>query len=291
MKRARIGAAALVIGSILAAPAVAMADPWVSATTNGTSLGEGGHTGTLGEIVTIAGSGCTNPEPGQPAYMGQFVGLSDPLTDPGAWKIEFETDASGGFEWETPMVADATTYYGRWYCSTTPIDSLDQADLWVSPVAWMTFSEATTPVAARQGMAVGAKASKVQLASVRTVAAEPGGSSFELVVDPDALPVVDRMGIVGPKAAQLKDTVDRTAAASNKVAKFFAFLSGRKVKDTSVSNADYVKTSFVLLTGKNPSAKAMEPFVARLDAGGLKVQVVEDIALTAHNAAWWNGRR
>jgi hypothetical protein len=286
MKRARIGAAALLIGAILAAPAAAMADPWVSAVSNGTEMGEGGNTGVLGDVITISGTGCVNPEPGQPAYMGEFVAQSDPLNNPEAFKIEFETDASGAFEWETPMVAEAMTYYARWYCSTTPIDSLDQADLWVSPLSWMTFEEPTTPVAARQAMT-----SKVQLASFRTAAVTPNtGPSVELVTDPDGLPAMDQMGIVGPKAAQLKSTVDWTANTSNKLANFFARLSGKRVKDDGVSNADYVKTSFVLLTGKSPSAKAMAPYVARLDNGGLKVQVVEDIALTAHNAAWWNRR-
>ena len=294
MKRARIGAAALLIGAILAAPAAAMADPWVSATSNGTSFGEGGNTGVLGATISIVGSGCTNPVSGQPAYMGEFVGLSDPMTDSNAMKFEFETDTNGGFEWETPMVADQTTYYARWYCSTTPLDSLDQADLWVSPLIWMTFDAppaGATPVAARQAKSAGITGSKVQFASVRTLAAEPGAPTVELTTDPEALPAIDRMGIVGSKAAQLKGTVDWTANTSNKLANFFAYLSGKKVKNTSVSNADYVKTSFALLTGKTPSAKAMAPYVARLDAGGLKVQVVEDIALTAHNAAWWNARK
>jgi hypothetical protein len=296
MKTSRFAAAALLVGAILAAPAAAMADPWISASTSGTTYSEGGNSGVLGDTITIVGTGCTNPVSGQPAYMGEFVSLSDPMTDPQAMKFEFETDASGGFEWEIPMVADSTTYYARWYCSTTPLESLDQADLWISPLAWMTFEEPTSPAAAVQATSAmtiksAKSAGNVQLASVRTAAAPSPAPKVEIASDPDALPAIDQMGIVGSKAAQLKGTVDWTANASNALNRFFALLSGKKVKNTGVSNTDYVKTAFTVLTGKTPSAKVMAPYVARLDAGGLKVQVVEDIALTARNAAWWNARK
>jgi len=57
-----------------------------------------------------------------------------------------------------------------------------------------------------------------------------------------------------------------------------------------VTNARYVANAFDELTGDNGTPKQVRAMVARLDAGALKVQVVEDIALTEHGASWWNKR-
>ena len=52
--------------------------------------------------------------------------------------------------------------------------------------------------------------------------------------------------------------------------------------------ANYVATAFLATTGRVGSPRAMAPFVEQVEDGAYKVQVIEDIALTARPASWWN---
>lgn len=353
---ARTAALALA-GATLFTSTPAFADPTVTSTLEGEPIADEA-TGMLGQAALVTGSGCLNPEPGSPAYMGQFVTPGDdPAIDPAWHTYETQVDETGGFQWDTslPLGAGIGTYKLRWYCSTATAASLaDASMLWVGPIMTMTL--------------VGGAPNAMRTAV--TTSASPGAS---FSVDPDALPLVDRVGIEGDLAAKLKKQVDersedvariqrmygvffgrhadpqgldfwlrqlakkpvRTVAAGmaaspefqrgygrlsddDFVARLYentlgregdrsgrnfwgGRLSNKKQSRTEVAlafadsseyirrtaDANYVVAAHQVLTGRTPSVAQIRQGVERLDAGGIKVQLVEDIALSVHDADWW----
>lgn len=281
MKRITALATSVVVAGSVLLPTAASASPWVTATSSGVPV-EGG-TGQPGLPIDIEGTGCDNT--GGTAVMGNFVAMSDPWTlEPGgpAGQNEFAVDAEGGFTWDVVISADDPigTVVNRWYCATAPVTSLqDAAVTWVSPTATITIE--TT------GTGEGAAPTK-RTAGKRTVAtkAASGTTVVKLTMDPDALPAIDKVDILGPQAARLKAKVDDRAKLNNGVDRVFAWLLGRGTP--RVTSADYVDAAFDVVGGKKPSAKVLKGYADRLDAGELKVQVVEDIALSQKPASHWN---
>ena len=72
--------------------------------------------------------------------------------------------------------------------------------------------------------------------------------------------------------------------------------SAAQIRATSGSMAstyadeNYVIAAFHTLGGRVPTRTELATYSDQLDQGLPKVQVVEDIALRFHNAAWWNAK-
>ncbi|MCB0963492.1 MAG: DUF4214 domain-containing protein [Acidimicrobiales bacterium] len=351
-KRTARTAALLLAGTTLLAPTAAGADPVI----NASSVGEptfDGTSGTLGQAIQVAGSGCT---PGSPSYMGQFVAQdADPFVTPGWLAYQTETDA-GSFTWDVNIPLDHAVgdFTVRWYCSTAPVTAIDDPSIqWVAPPMTMTI---TDPGAGSNAMTSG----------------QEGGVTF--TTDPEGLPAIDEMGITGENAAKLKAVVDARAEQLGRVQRMYAVFFGRQAdhqgldfwmrhigrtwsveeaaqrmsrssefqrgygrlgddefvhqlyrntlsRDADRNGADfwanrlgrrsdraeialafadsaeftrrteaanYVATAFLATTGRVGSPRAMAPFVEQVEDGAYKVQVIEDIALTARPASWWN---
>ena len=219
-------------------PATASADPWITVSTKTGA----GAIGNRGQIIKIAGSGCTLA--GKQAVMGEFfTSEPDPLTATDPWQFEFPVNASGAFNWDVNVPADhpAQTFQARWYCASSPVSSIDSPEIqWLSPLLAFEIGDDSP-------------------------------TTQNNLVDPNALPAVDKMSIVGAKAAALKKRTDERAA-----------------RNGSSSNEEFVRSAFLELTGRGASSKTRQPFVDRLNNGELRVQVAEDIALTERDAGSWN---
>jgi hypothetical protein len=311
MNRSRIAVAALAFGcaSILA-PAAASANPWVDVVASGTLTPLDGTSGNVGQEIIVTGADCVSPEPGAPTYMGEFAAIGvDPLTNPGVHIFETATDELGAFRWDVTIGVDTTSgrYHTRWYCSTAPVTSLDDpAMLWVSPVLWMDISDVPAAPAARmqtvQKASSGAKAtplatrsSTAKLAKQQQRAGTPDrAASVALVADPDALPALDRIGITGPKAAALKAKVDAAYDKDARGLELLKKLAGRNVKAVAtidrLLDQQYVATAQRVLGVKRLSPSTAKALGDRLDAGEIRVNVVEDLALMVRDAAWYNAR-
>ncbi len=343
MKRriVRGAALALVAGATLV-PTMASADPVVSITIAGTPFVDGG-TGTMGQNVTLAGSGCQNPTPGQPTYMGLFIAA--PGDDPNLPTIrgyETQTNEANGFSLDSVIDVDAPgVQQVRFYCSTAQVTAVnDPSMLWVSPVVSMSVQNTgAQPAALRTALTSTVALASTDTASARTTS---GGSNLGVVVktDPNALPLIDKMGIVGKKAAALKAKVDastslvaraenlhrafyrRTATHTELAATIKRFRAGETDKAIANSlaqkseftytgdraaaitaalakanspvfkaahaNENYVLSAFRSLADVKPSPSQAAKYTRQLKAGMVRVQVIEDIALTMHGAGWWN---
>lgn len=290
MNRSRIALAALAFGGAsLIAPAVASANPWIGGTSSGSYVPIDGAEGSIGQQITVSGNGCTNPTTGEPAYMGEFVSLgSDPLSSPSTQVFETQTDGEGAFEWDVTIPAETPVgrYVTRWYCSTAPVTSLtDPAMLWVSPVIWMDVGAAP----AAKGTAA-ARTSTLRTAAAASAA--PG--SVTLAADQDALPSLDRLGIDGPKAAALKAKVDAAYAKDARGLILLRRLAGRNVRAAEaidrLLDQQYVASARQVLGAKRLPAATAKGYAGRLTAGEIRVNIVEDLALTVHPAAWYNAR-
>jgi hypothetical protein len=299
--RHTIAALALALaGTVAAMPGAAGADPVVTATTGGVSVI--GTTGSLGQMVDVQATGCNNSADGGSAYFGEFVGMTSVL-DPAAvfQPYETQTDAAGTMDWnvQIPLGNDLGTFYAHWYCADGPVtDPTDPSIRWVSPVVTMTITDGSgtqalraSSVTAKSGakttVKAKAKANSVALAGRSAVTSTRGVS---ITMDPDSLPAIDRIGIFGAQAAALKAKVDRAFGSAADVKKVFKVLNPKADNGqlSHLVNTLYAKTAFDVLGGKNPNAKDLADPVALLDGGGIKVQAIENIALTIHNAAWWN---
>jgi hypothetical protein len=284
MKRTTVLATSLVLAGSILLPTAAAADPWVSATSNGVDVD--GTTGSPGLPIRIEGTGCDNA--GGTAVMGLFV---SPAGDPWARpigeeliQIEHPVDAQGAFTWDLVIEDenDTGTFTNRWYCATEPVTAMrDAAVTWVSPPASMTIEDGG-PIAGGAGAAV-----RMVAAKATAPAAAP---TVRITMDPESLPAVDEVGIQGPVAARLKDRVDDRAELNGALSRLVNWLFGRKPVAAKPTSEEYVAAAFQTVAGRAPSSRAMALYVERLEAGELKVQVVEDIALTQASASWWNRR-
>jgi hypothetical protein len=308
MKRALAGvtmASVLAIGAM--APA-AGADPWVEFRSEGQPLVDGG-TATLGQPLEITGGSC-DPSSGQ-AVMGQFTSAVDDPAFVGEemqWKIELPVDELGSFDWSLaiPEENSVGTFYARWYCATAPVESLfDPEIVWVAPLATMTIEPAApgAPLGAvrrtdfQVRATTGADLVRSGLAAVpglRTAVAaatpeDTGTVGFEL--DPDALPLIDRVGIRGPEAAALKERVDADVRALEASRAALAARLGRtplaEALRRPITDTEYVTLASVELTGRRPSTPVLRQHVTDLANGQLKVKVVEDLALAHRSVDWW----
>ena len=103
-------------------------------------------------------------------------------------------------------------------------------------------------------------------------------------VDPDALPAVDKLNIVGSRAASLKartDLVEWFTAPRR--------LGRNTAPRTTAEDVHYVRSAFIALSGRTPSAKVAAGYAAQLSSGQTRVKVVEDIALSINpNPRFWN---
>jgi hypothetical protein len=287
----RTGIAVLTLtGAAALAPiSAASADPIVNFERDGAPVSSGA-TGSLGQVISISADGCTTPAEGDTTYMGQFVALDDdPLTSPSAFKAYEVETPDGNLTWDAtiPMENDLGTFTVRWFCAPNPVESLqDPSILWTSPPTSMTI---VAPEGDRMATSATAKVSgtlasgRITMSTAKQApSSDMGGSTLQITTDVDALPAVDKMDIPGAISARLKKQVD--AKFKRPAATRFQRTQGRAAK---FSNKAYVAEAFKVTTGRIPSAKTMKPYVAALDAGAYKVQVVEQIALTAHDARWW----
>lgn len=279
MKRFTALATTLVVAGSVLLPTAASADPWVTATSDGIDVD--GTTGPTGMSLQIQGSGCSNT--GGTAVMGLFVSPDgDPWLRPieeELIQIELPVDTEGAFAWDVVIAHEngLGTFTNRWYCATEPVTAMrDGAVTWVSPPASLTIEQGT-PVA-------GKSANRTAKAAASTPA------TVSITMDPDGLPAVDKVDIKGKVAARIKNEVDQQVRRDNRSDRKSKGGSHHKPNAATRASAEYVAAAFETITGRTPSAKVMKPFAARLDDGGLKVQVVEDIALTENSAAWWNRR-
>ena len=176
-------------------PATASADPWITVSTKTGA----GAIGNRGQIIKIAGSGCTLA--GKQAVMGEFfTSEPDPLTATDPWQFEFPVNASGAFNWDVNVPADhpAQTFQARWYCASSPVSSIDSPEIqWLSPLLAFEIGDDSP-------------------------------TTQNNLVDPNALPAVDKMSIVGAKAAALKKRTDERAA-----------------RNGSSSNEEFVRSAFL----------------------------------------------
>lgn len=282
MLRNRAAIAALLIaGSSILAPAVAHADPVISAPS--------GTTFQIGNDVNIVGSSCVAPG-GAQTYGGVFARIGD---DPTYYHGMERATVDGTFQWSgssDDMPAGDLEF--TFYCSTAPLTTLDLSNpdlLWVSAPYHRTF---VAPAARTTSALKAAKSTKATKATKSTkakrskkaakatkAAAKPNVATPVLAVDPGALPLVDRIGINGRHAADLKAQIDAHAAEGSTGA-----------SSSRMTNQHYVTAAFQVIAKKQPAASVMQPFVDQLDAGETRVQVFENIALTKHDAAWWNAQ-
>ena len=253
-------------------PASADADLDIRA--DGQSIYSGG-VAVAGSRITFDATGCLDQD--QPGYVGMFVsGTGDPLTNE-ADHGEAPASLDGTFHADfgvTPMDpgnGTELTSYLRWYCSSSPIESLSDPTLYSSELITMTIG--TPPAGAPAGRA---KVSvTVGSAKASPSASAPATYGTRVTTDPNALPLADHLGIEGNRAAILKQKVDSAAGVS---------------RNKPVGNSDYVKAAYKVLAKKAPTTKQLAQGVASLDRGSSRVRVVEGVALTVNpSAKLWNG--
>jgi len=325
MKNPLIKLAGLALAGVLVAPAMAQADPSVTATASGAPAGDVAY---MGQPVHVVASDCINPADGTPGYTGEFVSMvGDPATNE-PWQFgDTQADDTGEMTYDVVIpTGDPATFYVRWYCASQPMTAIDsQQMLWVDslmtidiqPADAMSGRSATLKVAGG-GKAVTATVAKRHTGSTvirfpghgngngngngrpsgpttTTVpATTPAAPALTINVDPNSLPLVDRIDIPGAQAAKLKVRVD-TEANRRAQSDRSRVKGGRSARAAgrgpavvrTPTNTEYVAAAFDVLTQRSPNNKTVKSFVADLDAGQTRVQVVEAIALTAHAAPWW----
>ncbi|MGN6692756.1 MAG: hypothetical protein ACTHN0_01135 [Aquihabitans sp.] len=298
--RTGIAVLALAGTAALAPTAVAGADPVIGVSSGGVPVSEAGTIG-RGQALDIVGSGCASPTPGQPTYSGEFVsGAGDPWSNPAIQPFETVNTEDGSFSWSLTVPEDnfVGTVYARWYCSTSPASELSGDMLWVGPLMSMNMSEGAvanrTASFAAKATTSTKTAAKTSSKAATTAAAGSNGGGMTVTVDPDALPVVDRLGITGDKAAKLKAKVDAQYARDALGLQLLKKLVGRNAELNKVLDYElqkqYVNTSASVLGAKKLSGKQVNGYADRLAAGEIRVTIVEDIALLVHPAAWYNAR-
>lgn len=287
-----ITSAALAGSLVLGAPA--SADPRFEVLVAGDPI-QSGASGGYGQPVHYNFTGCLID--GVPGYFGQFIHWTAGPERPDEHG-ESLADSTGNFSFdaEIPFTTEAMALDADFYCASAPVTSPDDPAIqWMSPTVAFTIDAAPAgaqPQAARASIATGAATPARVLGAegaplaVRALAAPANGPSVTVTVDQDALPQVDRMGIVGPKMAALKDRVDDRVAATNAVENFVRRLL--RMRAVEPTNRDFVEASFQETHGRMPSTAVMRSYIARLDDGDLKVTVLEDIALRARPASHWN---
>ena len=199
MLAATILAGSIVVG--LGAPA--FSDPVTS-----TSLGYIPTSGQIGESFDVMIDGCTNG--GNPVYMGGYMtttGSTDApvlvsdLSTTGSWTRHVQLDSVPGLDVEVHA-----------FCASAPVTSIDDPNvLWIS--APLHFTVVDTP--------------NVMRANATASPAVISAATSPLSVDPDALPLVDRMGIPGAQAAALKVQVDSNVTTVGQVSRLFQTFFGR----------------------------------------------------------------
>jgi hypothetical protein len=154
--------------------------------------------------------------------------VGDPAVEGAAIPFE-EMVMEGSFQWDVTLSPDAAgTYYTRWYCSTSSMPEQGSEDLlWVSDL--ITF----------EVMSMGGDA--------RTRSSS-GGTTATFRLDPDGLPAIDKVGIQGDKAADLKAVVD---------AKY--------------STIAAVYRTYTSVLGRQPDAAGLKFWLAKVE-GGLSLQ-------------------
>lgn len=291
-------------GSTLFAPVAAGADPVVTANAGGRPISQDDAI-TLPATLDMVGTGCPLFE-GKQTYMGDFASMAgDPLTSEGARVWQHPT-IDGSVDWAVtfdpePGAPDMTVW-SRWYCATaTPTSLTDPALLWVGPLYTVTISGGTDTRPAMQArMAVAPKAAThrgllsrintVRVSGVETpTATEP---TVTVGAAPDALPALDKMGVYGPQAATLKARVDAAFDEDRRPYDLATRVLGRspaaQAAVARLLQEQYVRTAYRVVGHGGPNRRELTALIDRLDAGETRVTVVEDIALTAHSAGWWN---
>jgi hypothetical protein len=296
------------LGSTVFGAAAASADPNLSVTADSTSI-DPGHQLDGGQEIVYKVTGCTT-EGGAPGYVGVYLSNSgDPSTDAGADHAEAPADETGGVTWVAGVVNASegvpATVYIRWYCSSVPAAGwTDPSILYAGPL--MTFTMGGNAVAGRSAQT---SAPQLQLRVAKTSAKSVSRSGSRPVsksgsksgsksaaptvtttttahgtVDPDALPAVDKLNIVGSRAASLKartDLVEWFTAPRR--------LGRNTAPRTTAEDVHYVRSAFIALSGRTPSAKVAAGYAAQLSSGQTRVKVVEDIALSINpNPRFWN---
>lgn len=292
--RTFIATAAAIAGTTLLAPGIVGADPVLTAEMEGQSVVN--SSGEPGEMVTINGENCMNPEPGQPAYFGEFASMvGDPSIEGAAIPFE-EMVMEGSFQWDVTLSPDAAgTYYTRWYCSTSSMPEMSSQDLlWVSDL--ITFEV--------MSMGGDARSSSEIMASFR--------------LDPDGLPAIDKVDIQGAKAADLKAVVDarapKVATAQRLYSAFLgrpadsaglAYWTGELDKGVSVrtlaarfantaefrngrgelSDSAFVDAMYRSILGRGADAEGRAFWLDRLASGVSRADVVASFANSRENQA------
>lgn len=303
--RTFIATAAAIAGTTLLAPGIASADPVFSGEVDGQSIINNDQT-MVGNEVMLSGQDCMNPSPGDPAYFGEFVSMSeDPLVSPGTASIPFEEEVMTG-SFEQAMMTDENsvgTYYVRWYCSTASQPAVGTVGtnpdlLWVSDL--YTFEIMMAPGDARSG--ADAKA----------------GAASSITIDPDGLPAVDRMGIHGDRAADLKAVVDYKAKNIATAQRLYSAFLGRPAdsagltywtgqldKGVSIrtlanrfantaefregrgelSDSAFVDAMYTSILGRSADSDGRAFWLSRLEDGASRASVVASFANSRENVA------
>ena len=300
-----LGASSVAMAALLAISSPALAEPSISA-----SIFEGGSTATTaapGTEVALSGIGCVIA--GQPAEASVFT------YGPGSWtegqldggQLAFQTEAGDGGSWDwNPTIsteAPEGQHLVRFTCSEGPVDSPAEVTNWVSGdyVISVVYPEAPSS----------SRTSKSRTSSTSTAAQDPHVS---IGIDPDALPLVDNIGLSGARAAQLKSQVDPHVAAVSTVTRYYkAFLNRlpkRAELDTWVprlesgttgttlanalaadpkfatiaakySNGNLVNAAYKRVLGRTPTAEESASAIRALVAGKTRTAYVKSVADSA----------
>jgi hypothetical protein len=194
-----------------------------------------------GTSVTIEATGCTNPDSQTPPTVGMFLALSgDPSTHPeDAMNFGDLADENGSLTTESVIDENtpAGTWHMRWYCAADPVSSLDDASmLWVGPLSTMEIRQGAG-VATNSAVRVSNTQSSVTVSTASARTAGDAGSTTSVIfhTDADDLPQVDKLDIVGSKAAALKAKVDANAPLIAKTEDFFRAFYGRTATDDELT--------------------------------------------------------
>jgi len=278
------------LGSALFGTTAASADPNLSVTADNATIGDGSNA-QAGQEVVYQVTGCTT-EGGAPGYAGVYLSSAgDPADGAAADHAEARVDEEGSLTWVAGVVKTdvPAQVFIRWYCAAQPAASWDDPSmLYAAPLMTITLGDGSASNAARSTaaapqvrvrVAAAPTAAKAK-AAVRTTAA----TTTHATSDPNALPAVDKLNIVGPRAAQLKartDLLDRFTSPRS-----FARTAAAR---SAAGDLHYVRSAFLALGGRTPSAKVAAGYAAQLAGGQTRVKVIEDIALSINrDPRVWN---
>ncbi|WP_421119700.1 hypothetical protein ACE2AJ_20485 [Aquihabitans daechungensis] len=235
MNRSRILASttlAVALGLTALAPTAASGDPIISGPTE--------QTQEVGSEAYISGSGCVAPGNAQ-TYGGVYFRIPS-IPEWSDWHKGVEVPATDGeFGWLGGTAGfQATDIQFTFFCSTAEmpeetLDPLDSDFLWVSAPYTRTFVEAApNRAAATTSLQItGSPSGTASVSRMTTASATSDEQLFQ--VDPESLPVVDRIGITAAPAAALKAKVDDNADVIAKTENFFRAFYGRTATDAELS--------------------------------------------------------